>query len=118
MHASGVAAPPPLVIDLGTSAGVGDEEDVDAADGDVDGLVLDGAPHGVPGVGVVEAPWILLMVCPLPTEAARGVRDVSPLDPASLGPLSCSGRDLPEAGSDPFAGMGASVRDTRLARGK
>ena len=58
----------PLVMVLGTSAGVGDEEDDDAADGDVDGLVLDGAPHGVPGVGVDEAPWIFVVGCPLPTK--------------------------------------------------
>ena len=105
-----------MLIVLGTSAGVGDEEDDDAADGDVVGLELDGAPHGVPGVGVVEAPWILVTVSPLPTEAEGGVVDAGPLDPDSSGPLSGTGRGLPPAGPASFPGMSAGVLDKRLAR--
>ena len=58
----------------------------------------------------------MVTVSPLPTEAAGGVADAGLLDPDSFGPSSCAGRDLPPAGPASFPGMGAGVRDKRLAR--
>ena len=50
------------------------------------------------------------------SETERGGGDVDPLDPDAVGPSSSPGRGLPGAGSDPLAGMAASVCDKWAAR--